>query len=446
MTDYNQNAVILEKELAWFRYVLEERIRAYFNPDGGETIQEVPIPQVDEETWYGRFINRYQFSAAERLVLMLALAPEIKPQLLDIFFTRNKLFDRGFTEFGGVQGQRHSGFIPTVQTALFILAGEDIEPYLLSSRFFDHSHPFSRDGILELDPPKDNEPFTAVPLRLSRDTFSLITCGRDSEPEFSENFPAKKLETLMEWEDLVLPEQSMSELRELLMWIKHEATIRRDRNLEKRIQPGYTALFYGPPGTGKTLSATLLGKQAQRAVYRIDLSQLISKYVGETEKNLEKIFRQAEKKNWILFFDEADSLFGKRTEIVDAHDRYANQGVSYLLQRLEDCPNMVILASNMRSNLDNAFIRRFQSIIYFPVPEKEERLKLWQKAFSPLAQLGDGIDISKIAEKYELAGGAIVNVVRYCSLMAVNEGTQIINNRHLVAGVKREYSKEGRFI
>lgn len=446
MTETDLNAKALEKELAWFRYFLDERIRCYFNPDSPATAKEIPMPSPDNATWYGRFVNRYGFSPPERLVLMLALAPEIKPQLLDIFFTRNKLFERGFTEFGGIQGQRHSGFIPTVQTALFILAGEDIEPYLSCSRFFEHAHPFDRDGILELDAPKDNEPVTSVPLRLSRDTFSLITRGRDSEPEYSENFPAKKLETLMEWEDLVLPAHIMDELSELILWMKHGATLRRTWNLEKRIKSGYTALFYGPPGTGKTLSATLLGKKAQRVVYRIDLSQLISKYIGETEKNLEKIFRQAEKKNWILFFDEADALFGKRTAITDAHDRYANQGTSYLLQRLEDCPNMVILASNMRSNLDDAFIRRFQSIIYFPVPEKEERFKLWQKALGPVARLGEGIDIREIAEKYELAGGAIVNVVRYCSLMAINEGTRVINNRHLVAGVRREYSKEGRFL
>ncbi|OGO00123.1 MAG: hypothetical protein A2Y58_06070 [Chloroflexi bacterium RBG_13_51_52] len=276
MLENIQNAIELENELAWFRYVLEERIRIYFNPDSTETVIEVPMPSIDNGTWYGRFIDRYNFSPPERLVLMLALAPEIKPQLLDIFFTRNKLFDRGFTEFGGIQGQRHGGFIPTVQTALFILAGEEIEPYLSCSRFFEHAHPFSRDGILELDSTKDNEPFTSVPLRLSRDTFSLITRGRNSEPEYSENFPAKKLETLMDWEDLVLPKQIMDELSELIVWMKHGEAIRHDWNLEKRIRPGYTALFYGPPGTGKTLSATLLGKQAQRAVYRIDLSQLVS--------------------------------------------------------------------------------------------------------------------------------------------------------------------------
>ena len=131
-------------------------------------------------------------------------------------------------------------------------------------------------------------------------------------------------------------------------------------------------LFHGPPGTGKTLTAGLLGKIAQKDVYRIDLSMVISKYIGETEKNLARLFDKAERKDWILFFDEADSLFGKRGQVKDAHDKYANQEVSYLLQRVEAYNGLVILASNFKNNIDEAFLRRFQSIIYFPLPAKEE--------------------------------------------------------------------------
>ncbi|MBN2238789.1 MAG: ATP-binding protein [Dehalococcoidales bacterium] len=440
-----QNAAILEEELTWLQSVLEDRIRVYFNPDTRMS-EDISVPVLTRDSFYARFINGNGFTPEERIVLTLALAPEIKPHILDILFTRNKLFDRGFTEFGGIRGQRHGGFIPTIQTALFILAGEDIGHYLNCSRFFQPHHPFCKLGILDIDKPDDGEPYSSTPLCLSRDTFSLITQGHESEPEFSENFPARKLDTKMEWDDLILPDQIREELAELVIWMEHGEKLRSEWKLEKRVRPGYTALFYGPPGTGKTLSASLLGKQVQRDVYRIDLSQLISKYIGETEKNLEKIFQQAEKKDWILFFDEADSLFGKRTRITDAHDRYANQGISYLLQRLEECPNMVILASNLRANLDDAFIRRFQSIIYFPVPEKEERLNIWQKSLSPVSVFENGVDIDEIAEKYELSGGAIVNVIRYCSMMTISEGTNVISRPHLMSGIKREYSKEGRFL
>src|SRR5699024_10733916 len=156
--------------------------------------------------------------------------------------------------------------------------------------------------------------------------------------------------------------------------------------------------------------------------YRIDLSLTVSKYIGETEKNLARIFDWASDKQWILFFDEADALFGKRTEISSAHDRYANQEVSYLLQRMEDYPGMVILATNLKSNIDEAFTRRFQSVIYFPVPGKEERFELWKNAFPKQITLHDSVDLEQLADQYELTGASIMNVVRYCSLMALDDG------------------------
>jgi SpoVK/Ycf46/Vps4 family AAA+-type ATPase len=194
------------------------------------------------------------------------------------------------------------------------------------------------------------------------------------------------------------------------------------------------------------LTAGLLGKVSGRPVYRIDLSQLVSKYIGETEKNLEKIFKQAEKRNWILFFDEADSLFGKRTNITDAHDRYANQGTAYLLQRIEDCPNVVILASNYKTNIDDAFSRRFQSTVFFPMPQKNERLKLWKQGFSPVSSLESAIDLDEIARRYEVAGGAIMNAIRYSSLMAIKKKSRVITYDDLLMGIQREFNKEGRTI
>jgi SpoVK/Ycf46/Vps4 family AAA+-type ATPase len=217
-----------------------------------------------------------------------------------------------------------------------------------------------------------------------------------------------------------------------------------DLGLGKKLKPGYRSLFYGPSGTGKTLTATLLGKVTERDVYRIDLSMVISKYIGETEKNLEKIFQQAEHKEWILFFDEADALFGKRTKISDAHDRFANQEVSYLLQRVEDYAGVVILASNLRSNLDEAFTRRFQSIIHFPMPKPGERSRLWHNAFSEKTELDDKINLTEIAGQYELSGGTIMNVVRYATLMALKKGVRLIAIDDLLNGIRKEFQKEGK--
>jgi SpoVK/Ycf46/Vps4 family AAA+-type ATPase len=217
--------------------------------------------------------------------------------------------------------------------------------------------------------------------------------------------------------------------------------------LKKRLKPGYRVLFHGPPGTGKTLTACLLGKGTGDPVYRIDLSKVVSKWIGETEKNLAALFDRAEQGGMILFFDEADSLFGKRTETRTANDRSANQQIAYLLQRIEDFPGLVILASNLRSNIDEAFSRRFESIVSFPIPNAEQRLRLWEDNFRdkpyPLAK---GIDLEKIARDYEVSGGSIVNVLRYACLRAVTRTPQVIEQYDLVAGIRRELRKDGKFV
>ena len=173
---------------------------------------------------------------------------------------------------------------------------------------------------------------------------------------------------------------------------------------------------------------------------------MVNKYIGETEKNLSKIFDKAERRHWILFFDEADALFGKRTDTQDAHDRYANQEVSYLLQRIETFDGLVILASNLKKNLDDTFLRRFESVIYFPIPRPEERLRLWQEALPLQISLGVDVDLPELATRYELTGGSIINVIRFVALRAVETQEAIGMKDMVVEGIKRELSKEGRSV
>ena len=203
-------------------------------------------------------------------------------------------------------------------------------------------------------------------------------------------------------------------------------------------------MFYGPPGTGKSLTATLLGKATNKEVYRIDLSMIVSKYIGETEKNLSKVFDIARDKEWILFFDEADALFGKRTAANSSNDRHANQQTAHLLQLIEDFHGEVILASKLRAKMDEAFTRRFQAIIHFNMPSTEERYQLWQNAFSGICTLSEEIDLYQIAEDYELAGGAIINVLRYCALAAIGRNDSVVTKNELLKGIKREFSKENK--
>ena len=217
-----------------------------------------------------------------------------------------------------------------------------------------------------------------------------------------------------------------------------------DWGMKGKIKPGYRALFHGPPGTGKTLTASLMGKATGKDVYRIDISMISSKWVGETEKNLARIFDTAESKDWILFFDEADSIFGKRTSNGSSQEKHSNQEVSYLLQRTEEYPGIVILASNLKGNIDDAFIRRFQSMVYFKMPSVDERITLWENAFDGELGLAEDVDIKQISKDHEISGGAIANVLKYCSIKAIQQENKFATKKDLLEGIKYELAKEGK--
>jgi hypothetical protein len=443
-----KNAVSLEGELAWFNRVLEARISLYFkNECAYASIYEIPPPeQRDTDSFYAKVVTEFDMNFDERIILVLALIPHIRPQVLDTFFIHNTNFNRPFTEFGGWKGNTHGGFLPTGETAAFILAGNDLEKRFDILRLFADDHFFAKKNILKIENHGTNEPFFSGALVISAEYLSKLTTGIEHKPDYNIRFPAKRITTKLSWEDLVLPSEVLEEIDNINGWIRHAKIIMKTWGLERVIKPGYRALFYGPPGTGKTLTATLIGQLWGADVYRIDLSMLVSKYIGETEKNLANVFDQAQNKHWILFFDEADALFGKRTQTVNAHDRYANQEISYLLQRIEDFPGVVILATNMKANIDEAFARRFQSVVYFPMPDPDHRLRLWKNTLNGRCQLSDDIGLEELAEKYELSGGAITNVVRYSAIRTLQENRGYISHTDLLKGITKELMKEGRTV
>ncbi len=439
------NARTLDLELAWFDAVAEARINLYFKQKCSyKDIYELPPPSLQGDgSGYARVVRECGLGFDERIVLMLALIPHVRPHLLDIYFLHNKNFDRGFTEFGGWKGKTHSGFLPTGETAAFIIAGEDIGRRLDLMRLFEDDHVFATKGILRIDFRGNHEPFFSGPLTISTEYLKRLTSGQIHKPDYSTNFPAKLITTKLTWDDLVLGHEVLEEIETLKAWFQHSKIILEDWGLGKSIKPGYRSLFYGPPGTGKTLSATLIGASSGVDVYRIDLSMVVSKYIGETEKNLANIFDQAENRDWILFFDEADALFGKRTQTSSSNDRYANQEVSYLLQRIEDFAGVVILASNLKANIDDAFARRFQSLIYFPMPDSDQRLKLWRGNLQT-ERVAEDVNFEELAENYVLSGGAITNVVRYGAIKALQKNTTVIGKDDLLKGITRELRKEGK--
>jgi hypothetical protein len=440
------NAAALSRESEWFRQVLDLRMKSYFEQP--ESISKDPAPPElnNDPSVYAQIVRHYNMSAAERLVLQLAILPHIRPQLLDLFYVKNSTYDRGFTEFGGIKGQQHGGFLPTGETAAFLTASSNLSQRFQLLQLFMPEHFFAKHQILKLVSAHADEPQLSGALQITPEYLSYFTQGTGYKPDHNTNFPAKRIETGLDWDDLVLDIHTMSEVEEIRTWVEHGTTLMKEWGMERKIKPGYRGLFYGPPGTGKSLTACLLGKTFQLDVYRIDLSMVVSKYIGETEKNLAGVFDQAANKNWILFFDEADALFGKRTSTSSSNDRYANQEVAYLLQRIEDFPGLVILATNLKANIDEAFGRRFQSMIYFPVPGPEQRIRLWQQAFPANVQFEEKLVLDDIAKKYEMAGGSIINVSRYSCLAALKRNSETILLKDVMTGIRKEFGKEGKTV
>ncbi|MFC1748517.1 ATP-binding protein [Pseudomonadota bacterium] len=448
MTPVLANTSSLEREIAWFSHVLDTRIALYFEqPCDYDDVHEIEPPDLTEdESEFARIVKELNMGFDERMVFMLAMVPHVRPQILDTLFIRNNNLDRGYTEFGGWKGVNHSGFLPTCETAVFIIAGKNLAQRFQVQQLFEEEHDFTRKNILRIERHNMNEPFFCSALVLSTEYLNRCTSAVYHKPDFSMNFPAKRITTPLCWNDLVLAPQVMAEIENIRTWMKHASTIMKEWGLEKSVKPGYRSLFYGPPGTGKTLTATLIGADVGVDVYRIDLSMVVSKYIGETEKNLANVFDQAENKNWILFFDEADALFGKRTQASSSNDRHANQEISYLLQRIEDFPGVVILATNLKANIDDAFARRFQSLVYFPAPDEEQRFELWKNTLNGKARLEEGVDLNDLAKSYELTGGAITNVVRFGAINALQRQHDKICHDDLVSGVIKELRKEGKTV
>jgi AAA+ superfamily predicted ATPase len=431
------------KELQYLADLVRFRMSAYLHADTNLT--DPVLPLLDQWSLpVAHFISRNKLTNAETAILLMALAPHVQPDLFDNAIESQLKGSGDFPKIGGVRGKNFRGFLPTGETAIFLLGGENMEQRFFVQHLFSADHFFARNRILWLEDVPQGEPAMSGKIVMSQEYVDYFTIGKSVRPHFNSNFPARYIQTEQEWDDLVLGADVMQQIKELENWLNYSDILMHEWGMKNRLKKGYRVLFHGPPGTGKTFTATLLGKYTGREVYNIDLSMVVSKYIGETEKNLENLFVKAEAKGWILFFDEADALFGKRTNVRDAHDKYANQEVSYLLQRVEDFDGLVILASNMKSNIDDAFIRRFNSIIKFNLPDENERASIWKKSFPRHVGFRDEVDVPERVKKFELTGGNIVNVVQYACLKAIEKKQEFIYLDDVLNGIKREMHKEGK--
>jgi len=256
---------------------------------------------------------------------------------------------------------------------------------------------------------------------------------------------AKKIEPNYTWDDIILPPDQLQQLHEICAQAEYRSLVFGEWGFDHKLSlgKGLNVLFCGPPGTGKTMAAEVIAEQLQLDLYRIDLSQVVSKYIGESEKSLDKIFTAAESSNAILFFDEADALFGKRSEVRDSHDRYANLEISYLLQKMEEYQGASILATNLKQNLDEAFMRRLQIVVEFPFPDEEYRTRIWKSIYPKEAPVSEEVDFSLLGRNIALAGGNIKNMAVAAAFYAAAEGG-LIRMSHLVRAAHREHQKIGR--
>ncbi len=426
--------------------LIQARVRAHFA--GIKESSTYFLPAFDHGTDpLSRFVRKNKLTIEEHYLLLIALTPHVRPEFFDEKIQEALPQPGDFPAIGGVRGKQFRGFLPTGETVLFLLAGENwCACQELFHRLFGPEHLFAKKRIVWLEAPPDGEPLMSGKLIIGPSLVTYFTTGREYLPHYSSNFPAHQLHTSMQWNDMVLNPNVRQQIHEIRSWFFYSRKLMNRFGMKKKLNPGYRALFFGPPGTGKTLCASLLGKEFRKCIFRVDLSNLVSKYIGETEKNLARLFDEAEYKNWILFFDEADALFGKRTQVKDAHDRYANQEVSYLMQRIEGFEGLVILASNLKTNIDEAFARRFQSIIYFPYPSPEEQLQIWQKAFPRQLKPASEGDLLYVSQRYKLSGANIMNIVQYCCLSAMEQKIQEIPITLLKLGIQRELSKEGKAV
>lgn len=393
------------------------------------------------------FPTKYQSeNEDEQIGITLCLMPIVQPDLLENIIKEEFGNEGDFPLFGGIRGTQHRGILPTGETWMYFCC----ENHTAQRIHFIQSIPAylsNPNSFLSIEPSLAGEPFLSGRLvfsNLFRKQFQNQKLVY--EQRFSSLMLGNFLETKLDFSDLVLTENIVKSTEEIKHWQAYnDNEKKRETEFSKRIKPGLKILFYGKPGTGKSQTAAILGNELKCQVYRIDLSQVVSKYIGETEKNLSKVFDVAEYKKWILFFDEGDALFGKRTSVNSSNDRYANQEVAYLLQRIEDFAGIVILSTNLKDNIDPAFLRRFHIISEFALPDKQQREQIWIKLISEIKKCKIQLsktDYSEIANT-ELSGGAITNVVNY-SLLKASFYKKPITIDIVKEGIVRELRKENR--
>jgi len=438
----------MEQAFECLKKIFLARISGDLHSSADELLKSNPFPAHDlhkSEVLFQLF-DQHQLNDREKLLLLLCISTHYIPDFLNAMMLAPPNESIPSKLFGMSRSSINEFYIPTVETGLMILAGLSVGNRHGAMRLFVNQSKLIKNHLLRVVQAGVQDSFTSLRIMPDEKLLQMLLTGEKEDPHFSGSFPATLLETDYSWEELVLPYDTRQQINEVKDWVEFEKLQHGAQQVNHKFKMGCKCLFHGPPGTGKSLTASLLGKYTEKKVYRIDLSAVVSKYIGETEKNLAYIFDQAQDGNWILFFDEADALFGKRGNTKSAHDRYANQEVSYLLQRFETYEGLCILASNLIDNIDPAFYRRFHSIVHFTKPGADERNVLWNNYLPDGYEWEEGIKIDEVAQSVDITGAGIYNVMRRAFMKAVLRNDTTIQGQDLLESVRLEKKKEGKII
>lgn len=418
---------ILSAELDWLCKVINERIAYYLKETKEYTLENyLQDTSLENRSWkeeeelldpptlgeqmlwhqYAMFIRKHELNMEERLIVLMSLAIYLKPNFYHIFLKNPWLVERA-------KLHRTSGdkcLLPTVETALFILAGDDITERTRVMYYFETEHFFYRHSVLDITPTEPNEPDTFGLLSLSLSYRSLFIYNIYKTPRYSHRFPATFMETNLQWSDLVLSQNTALQIDELKIALNQDEYFRSLRS-GKHMRKGLRILFYGEPGTGKTLTATLLGKELNMPVIRVEISGVQSKYIGETNERLESLFNTAENKNWILFIDEGDAILGQRSQSDQGESTaHANDTVAFLLQRIESYNGIIVVATNFIQNLDKAYERRFDINARFHTLSKQQQYQFWLKLIPEEYPLDKPQMLLGLLDQYGFSPAEICNV------------------------------------
>lgn len=430
----------LDIELKWLKAVIEARISACQSNQIEPGAEMPPAPLLpNDSSCYGSFVAKHRLNDRERFALILAITPHLRPNLLNVLVKQQVVHECSKV----CKSQNGVSIIPTVETFLFLVAGEDIQKRAEAYPIFETDHLFYKESVLDIgEVPKGESPYNGI-LNITTSFRDLFILNKYRKPRFNSGFPAHLLDTNLEWEDLFLMPATQTRLEEVKAYLQFQSKMVNELGMEKHARPGCRILFYGDSGTGKTLAATLMGKHLGRDVYRVDISAVTSKYVGETTKRLDSLFNAAENKGWIIFIDEGDALLGQRkaTEGNGNNSHYANQDVAYLLQRIESYDGIIIIATNFKNNIDQAFTRRFQGMVRFQLPDEAGQLKLWNENVSKQLPLAASIDLPALIKRHPLSPAAIINVIFRATVITLQKGRAEIGFEDLSMCINDEVMK-----